>query len=105
MYSFTAAYAEEVEDDIYTYHKPRVLEYVDKPDSQTVAVEYLRYAGYKNLGEDTVVLVIPHTNPHSKKLTTNTLLKILGNDFDIEKLKKVVKLYGEITNDMWCTVR
>lgn len=105
MYSFTVAYAEEIEDSDYVYHKPRVMEYVDKPDDDYIAKEYLRYAGYKDLGIGTTVLIIPHNNPQSKKLTTNTLLKILGNEFTVEKLKKMIKLYGELTNDMWFLIR
>ena len=105
MYSFTVAYAEDIGDEMYTYHNPRVLEYVDKPNDQHIAEDYLRYSGYKDKGMGTVVLIIPHTNRHSQKLTTNTLLKILGSHFDIEKLKFVDKLYGDITNDMWYTVR
>lgn len=105
MYSFTAAYAEKLEDESYVYHKPRVLDYVDRPSKQEVAVDYFRYAGYKDYMPGDTVLIIPHTNRHSQKLTTNTILKILGNDFDIEKIKTVVKLYGDITNDMWYEVR
>lgn len=105
MYSYTVSYAEENDDESYSYHRPRVMEYVDEPDNQRVATDYLKYAGYKDMSTGTTVLIIPHVTRHSQKLTTNTLIKILGEDFDLEKLKLAVKMYGDITNDMWYKVR